>query len=130
MALAEIDCDFDIPRTTAQQRRFGSQGNYAGPLLRRAQASWLALARKYAPKKPLEGAVSLNVSLYYHSARVRDAEYKTTRPDLDNTLKLIQDALVKAGWLKDDAAISAIVAEKTLIPGNEHVYIFVEEIAE
>lgn len=128
--LIRINQEFDIPRTTAQQRRFAAGANYPSPLLRRAQATWLALARKHAPEKPLKGPVALWVVLYYHSDKVDGTVFKTTRPDLDNTLKLIQDALAKAGWMKDDGAICAIHATKFFTSENESVYIEAKEISQ
>ena len=126
---ARIDADFDIPRTTAQQRRFAAGRNYAGPLLRKAKAAWKALAKANAPERPLEGALGLEISLFYKSS-VEKPQYKTTRPDWDNAAKIVQDALAAAGWFADDARVAVGHVLKVNWPWHDHVVIVANELGE
>lgn len=97
------------PKSTAQQRRQTRQGGYLNPLTKKAKATWLAIVEKYAPAKPLEGALHFRVSLTWPHTKATAKENnglavpKTTRPDDDNCLKLLKDAMTKAGYWNDDS---------------------------
>lgn len=106
-----------IPRTTAQQKRVrivnGKPHFYDGPKIKEARQLLISNLQPYAPAQPLQGPVSLSVTWYYPSYRSNlIGSYKTTRPDLDNTLKILCDALMSAGFLVDDAQIVNLSAKK------------------
>lgn len=65
--------------------------------------------------KPLEGAVSLKVTVQRRLPKSRPkktaSEPDTFRPDLDNVLKLVMDALNGVAYL-DDNQVTLIQAEK------------------
>lgn len=60
-----------------------------------------------------EGPVVLKVIFNY---AIKDAkrwgQWKTSRPDLDNSVKLLQDVLTELGFFKDDSQIAKLVLEK------------------
>lgn len=97
---------FDIPSSTPQQRKIGGRNTHPTNRLRYARAAWQALLERHKPAQPMDGPVSLSVSLCYHtkSQGVKFAP-KTSRPDGDNLLKIIKDAATKAGWWLDDAQV-------------------------
>ncbi|MBN6186424.1 RusA family crossover junction endodeoxyribonuclease [Aneurinibacillus sp. BA2021] len=78
-------------------------------------------AAKYAPSEPLEGPLVLTVNIYRFIPKGFNKKDKeravagtlrpTTKPDVDNYVKGIKDALNKVIW-KDDSQIVSIVAEK------------------
>ena len=101
-----IDQPFDIPGSTPQQRKIGGGASHPTQGLRYARAAWRALVEPFAPAKPVpkRTAVRLLVRLHYHTDdHGLQGEYKTTRPDADNLLKIIKDAMTKAGFWEDDA---------------------------
>lgn len=97
---------FDIPSSTPQQRKIGGRNTHPTQGLRYARAAWQALLERHKPAKPMDGPVSLSVSLCYHTkSRAVELAPKTSRPDGDNLLKIIKDAATKAGWWIDDAQV-------------------------
>ena len=42
----------------------------------------------------------------------RDGEYKTSRPDTDNLVKLLKDVMTELHFWKDDAQVASEVVEK------------------
>lgn len=100
--------DFTIPNSTAQQRKISGKATHPTEGLRYARAAWQALVESYAPARPVPKgkAVILNVFLYYHTRDAKlDGKFKTTRPDGDNLLKVIKDAMTKAGFWEDDSQV-------------------------
>lgn len=79
------------------------------------------VASEYAPEKLLEGAVSLELNVYlpipksFSQKKQRDAEKglirPTKKPDMDNYIKGICDALNGVIW-KDDCQVIHLIAEK------------------
>lgn len=55
----------------------------------------------YKLPKPLQGALQVNVRFYYKGKGV----WKDTRPDLDNMVKLLLDAMTQEGFWEDDGQI-------------------------
>jgi Holliday junction resolvase RusA-like endonuclease len=78
-------------------------------------------ASKYAPEKLLEGPLSLQVRIYRpipaHTSKKKTEQAEagiirpTTKPDTDNYVKGIKDALNKVIW-RDDSQIVELVAGK------------------
>jgi len=98
-----------IPKTTAQQRRQNKKGGYKGVSLKKATAFWQAVMELYAPEKPLTGGIVLEVFFYFpHTNASRKAGTmapKLTRPDTDNLIKLVKDAMTKTGYWNDDSQV-------------------------
>ena len=59
----------------------------------------------------------------------RDGEYKTSKPDTENSLKLFKDVMTKLNYWKDDAQVASEITEKFWadIPG---IYVCVEELVQ
>lgn len=124
----KIETEFDIPGSTPQQRKTGEGATHPSQGLRYARAAWRALFEKYRPARPLKGPVQLRIFLEYHTKdRSMFGRYKTTRPDGDNLLKIIKDAMTKAGYWKDDAQVAweSISREWAAV---DKVIVFVEEL--
>ena len=127
-----IETPFDIPGSTPQQRKTGG-GKSTHPTqgLRYARAAWRALVEPYRPAKPMAGAVGLLVFLSYHTDdRKKQGEYKTTRPDGDNLLKIIKDAMTKAGYWKNDAQVAVECIVRSWTNQAESVIIEAQELEE
>lgn len=96
------------PTATAQQkgqnRKTGAW--YKTPELRDAEQKYLAYANEVRPAQPLEGAVRLTVVFQFLAGDRHTSGFpKTTKPDTDNMLKALKDALTRAGFWKDDAQV-------------------------
>ena len=117
-----------IPSSTAQQRRMNSRGGYLAPRTAQAKAFWQALFEKYAPDRPLQGPLSVIVLFYYHRPKGSKSQYKTTRPDLDNLMKMAQDAMMHTGYFKDDSQIALLSLGKFNTDDFEGIKYSLEEL--
>jgi len=121
-----------IPTATHQQKqvavRNGKPYFYEPEELKAARSKLMAHLGKHTTNKPLNGPVRLIVKwLFPTTGAYENGEYKTTRPDLDNSNKLLQDCMTKLGFWKDDSQVASLIAEKFWadVPG---IYIKVEEV--
>ena len=108
-----IYLDIDPPRATAQQKgeMIGADGrihHYTKSRVRAAGNLMGIYLMHYAPEQPLTGAVYLHVTYVFgsKSGRKHHGEWKTTRPDTDNLLKLLKDVMTQCGFWEDDAQIA------------------------
>ena len=89
---------------------------------RRLAARLLRL--QHMGKPPLAGPVKLGLLFYRVRPKSNRSEWPTVRPDLDNYVKMLCDALMDAGILADDSQICSLGAGKfwtTDKPGVEVV---------
>lgn len=66
------------------------------------------------PKEKLTGPIGLHVSFFFAIKRPQKlwGTYKTTRPDLDNYVKELIDAMTSVGFWEDDAQIAELKVSK------------------
>lgn len=81
-------------------------------------------AAKYVPKAPLEGPLFFFAAVFFpltaalvekHADKLADLDFacwKITRPDADNTGKLLLDTFTKQGFWNDDAQVCVPVLAK------------------
>lgn len=113
-----------VPRSKGRPRAFltnrGKIATYTPADTRKAE-EWLALmAREHAPPAPLEGPIYVKITFYmllprsWSNARRNDQRGKghTAKPDIDNLMKLVLDALTRAAYWYDDAQICCAMAIK------------------
>ena len=82
----------------------------------------------YVPYQPFVGAVRLVTKWCFPvSGKHSDREYRTSKPDTDNLVKLLKDVMTGLHFWKDDAQVASEVIEKFWadIPG---LFVAVEEI--
>lgn len=120
------------PTITHQEKQVtvinGKPVFYEPAELKAARAKLMAHLGQHVPDKRYTGAVRLMVKWCFPiSAKHQDGEYKSTRPDIDNSQKLLFDCMTDLGFWKDDALIVSLIAEKfwAKMPG---IYIRIEEI--
>jgi Holliday junction resolvase RusA-like endonuclease len=112
-----IEIAEEPPRSTAQMKKVsvihGRPHFYEPENVRRAK-TWLRnhLA-DHAPEKPYEGAVELQVEWTYHSNK-KKTEWKITRPDTDNLIKMLKDVMTELGYWKDDAQVCLETSSKCI----------------
>lgn len=112
-----------LPKGTAQQKgeaiRFKSNGeayiqHYKKDKVSALRRELVLRMKRYAPKIPAEGAVRLRVWVCFD---VKDpalwGKYKTTRPDCDNYVKEIKDAMTDCKFWKDDSQVAKLEVIKT-----------------
>lgn len=107
---------FVIPGTPVPFARTGG-GTTTARFTPRKQREAMGVIKLFASramdgKPPMEGPIWLSVEAFYvvprswSKKRAAEAKWKTSKPDLDNIVKLIKDACNKVVW-HDDAQIAA-----------------------
>lgn len=93
-------------------RRGNHVGTYTDAKTKEAERDFKAQAIKYAPQKPLEGALKVTMEIYKPKPKSYPKKklYWIARPDLDNFIKIL-DSLNGIFW-KDDSQIIKIIASK------------------
>lgn len=129
-----IHFTLDLKPQPKQRARVTKKGRaYTPSATREFELNVRTLAGEHI-SEPLRGALSLEVLFVYprlksepkrHSGR----KYKTTRPDLSNLIKSLEDGLEGVAF-SDDAQISRIVSEKIHGAINEtaHIEVTLQEI--
>ncbi len=117
------------PTVTHQEKKVrvvnGKPMFYMPPELKEARALFTAKLKPFAPKEPWNCPIMLCISWRFRfpvSRRVRnDAEWvwKTTKPDVDNLRKMLQDVMTDCGFWKDDSLVCRVVEEKKEYPADE-----------
>jgi Holliday junction resolvase RusA-like endonuclease len=107
----------DPPTVTAQQKgvfvRGGKPMFFTKKKVKDAQDALVLQLRQFKPRQPVEFPVLVKIKFAFRVTKSRPHErVHAVRPDLDNLVKIILDALVPAGWLADDALVDQLVAEK------------------
>jgi len=132
--------EFEIPgkpKALARPRK-GNNGFYCPDA--KAKQDFLLQAKQYAPKEPFTGEIYLNCTFsfsrpveHYRTGRYAGQVKKryedimhTSRPDLDNCVKFVMDAL-NGVFFKDDSQIAILVAEKRY-DDEPYSYVSVEEL--
>ena len=90
---------------------------------------FMELLADHAPEKPMTGPIRLITKWCYPGGKHKDGEWKITKPDTDNTIKLFKDCMTKTGFWKDDAQVASEITEKfwAEIPG---IFVRVEKLRE
>lgn len=87
---------------------------------REAMRSFALLAGQVmGSQPPLEGPLSISLTFAYPWPKAvsrktkvsEEGRYRTARPDIDNLIKLVADALNTVVW-QDDAQIAEVIAKK------------------
>ena len=83
---------------------------------------------QYRISQPLEGAVRLTTWWCFPRGKHHDGEYRISRPDTDNLVKMLKDVMTELRFWKDDAQVASEVIEKywAEIPG---IYIKLETVS-
>lgn len=121
-----------VPTVTHQEKQVtvvnGKPVFYEPAELKTARAALMAHLSRHIPEKSYGKAVRLIVKWCFPiKGGHRDGEWKTTKPDIDNSQKLLQDCMTDLGFWKDDSLVVSLIAEKfwAQLPG---IYIRIEEV--
>ena len=106
-----------MPKGTAQQKRYNGKSHtyFKDDKLLNAETEFKLALLPYRPAIPCTKPIKLIVWFAFDTKNKRlwgkpiDGvtlyEYKATRPDTDNYIKLFKDVMVKTGFFKDDSIV-------------------------
>ncbi|MED1786173.1 RusA family crossover junction endodeoxyribonuclease [Brevibacillus laterosporus] len=121
-----------VPTVTHQQKKVaivnGQPVFYEPPELKAARAKLMAHLGQHTPENPYTQRVRLIVKWCFPiTGKAADGQYKHTKPDIDNSQKLLFDCMTDLKFWKDDALVVSLIAEKfwAMLPG---IYIRIEEV--
>jgi Holliday junction resolvase RusA-like endonuclease len=98
------------PKTIQSGLRFGRGRVFRDKRSKGYVDLLVALARTSRPSRPLEGPIRVDVSFILSrpkSVKGKERVFAPVRPDRDNMLKPLMDALTNAGFWKDDGQVCA-----------------------
>lgn len=119
------------PTITHQQHKVktvnGKPVFYDPPELKDARQKLTANLIPNIPEQPFTTAVRLTTKWLFPKGQHKNGEWKTTKPDMDNMIKLLKDCMTVCRFWKDDALIVSEITEKFWadIPG---IYVRIEEL--
>lgn len=123
----------DPPRATAQQKGErvvnGTIQHYDKSHIKRAKDFYMWNIKPFAPTIPWNCPIEVEVIFYFEKKDIKRDERKLTRPDLDNSEKILFDCMTKVGFWRDDSLICRKITEKWYTKeGLGRVYIRIKEI--
>lgn len=120
------------PTITHQEKKVRCVRNkpiiYEPQELKDARAKFESALAPHRPTKPLEGGVRLTTKWGWScGTKHYDGEYKITKPDVTNMIKLFEDVMEDLGFFKDDAQVCSGHNEKfwAKIPG---IYVDIQQL--
>lgn len=120
-----------IPSMTAQQKgiNFDARKVYTKKELLAIKQKYLAYLAPHRPEQPIKGPICLNVDFCYPAGKThQDGEWKKTKPDTDNAVKLLKDCMTQAGFWKDDSQVALETVAKYYTDNPQGIYIEVLEL--
>ena len=121
-----------VPTVTHQEKQVhvvnGKPVFYEPEELKAARAKLLAHLGKHVPKERYIGPVRLITKWCFPvSGKHSNGEYKASKPDTDNLVKLLKDVMTELHFWKDDAQVASEITEKfwSDLPG---IYVKVESL--
>lgn len=66
-----------------------------------------AYLAKYVLSEKLTGPLQLITKWSYPKGKHKNGEYKTTKPDTDNMIKLLKYVMTELGFWKDDSLVAS-----------------------
>ena len=118
------------PTCTHQEKQVNwkTKTFYEPAELKAARTKLMAHLGQHVPEKKYTGGVRLITKWCFPiTGKHQDGEYKTTKPDTDNSQKLLKDVMTDLGYWTDDALVASEIIEKfwAARPG---IYICIEEL--
>lgn len=102
------------PTCTHQEKQVhvvnGKPVFYEPAELKAARAKLKAHMSRHVPEEPTQGALRLTTWWCFPlRAGHHDGEYKTSKPDTDNLVKMLKDVMTDLGYWQDDAQVASEV---------------------
>ncbi|WP_212661195.1 RusA family crossover junction endodeoxyribonuclease [Helcococcus kunzii] len=122
----------DVPTKTAQEQRINCVNNkpivYKDKELEDIENLFCGHLFSYTPDKPIKGPISLTTKwLFKNNGSHKNGEWKETKPDTTNLIKLFEDCMTKVGFWGDDCQVASNLIQKFWadIPG---IYVKIEKL--
>lgn len=101
------------PTTTHQQKAVkivnGKVIHYEPEKVKEARQTYRAYLAKYVPENPYTQPLVVNVYFCFPLKGIhKDSDPYTNKPDCDNAVKLLLDAMTECGFWKDDSQIFSL----------------------
>lgn len=123
-----------IPTVTAQEKGVNFKTKdpkkrfYKKPEIQKVENLYKAMLLPNRPQQPMRGAIALKVSFRFPLAKGHhEGDFKTTKPDTENMLKLLKDCMTSVGYWKDDSQVAYEVVKKTYSK-DSGIYVYAETI--
>jgi len=121
-----------VPTVTHQEKQVhvvnGKPVFYEPEELKAARAKLLAHLGQHVPAEKYTGPVRLITKWCFPVlGKHQNGEYKISKPDTDNLVKLLKDVMTELHFWKDDAQVASEITEKfwSDLPG---IYVKVESL--
>ena len=106
-----------IPTVTHQQKKVrvvhGKPQFYEPDELKDTRAMFMDLLAPYAPEEPLDGPLRLTTKWLFPKIKgTINGQYKHTKPDTENLLKLPKDCMQELGFFVNDSRVASEITEK------------------
>lgn len=106
-----------IPTVTHQQKKVrvvnGKPQFYEPEELKEARELFMSLLTSHAPDIPLDGPLRLTTKwLFPRIKGTVNGQYKHTKPDTDNLVKLLKDCMERTGFYVNDSRVASDIVEK------------------
>lgn len=106
-----------IPTVTHQQKKVrvihGKPQFYEPDQLMETRAMFMELLAPYAPNEPMDGPLRLTTKWLFPKINgTINGQYKHTKPDTENLLKLPKDCMQELGFFVNDSRVASEITEK------------------
>ncbi len=106
-----------IPTVTHQQKKVrvvnGKPQFYEPDELKETRAMFMELLAPYAPNEPMDGPLRLTTKWLFPKIKgTTNGQYKHTKPDTENLLKLPKDCMQELGFFVNDSRVASEITEK------------------
>lgn len=106
---SEFFLELDPPRVTSQMKgiNYKTRHVFTKPEVTAAENLFAEHLEFFKPTMPSEEPIRLRVEFHfgYSGKSHKDGEWKTTKPDTDNLIKILKDVMTRVGFWKDDAQV-------------------------
>jgi len=128
----EFFLPMQVPTKTHQTHKIAVRNGkpivYEDAELKAVRVKLMAHLGQHTPKQKYTGALRLVTKWCFGiTGKHHNGEYKITKPDTDNLVKLLKDCMTTCGYWTDDAIVASEIIEKfwAEIPG---IYVRIEKL--
>lgn len=121
----------DLEIRFKKDKKSGRNVPYIGKTeaLQKVEGKWEAYLAQHVPEIPMRGALRVEMRICWPTeGKHRQGEPKVTKPDNDNTEKVVNDCLQRLGFFKDDSQIADNRTMK-MWADPAGIYLKIEEMA-